>query len=226
MSLILQLDTSISNASLVLSNEGGILSVQRLSAKESVSEQLTVLIEKAFLEANKKFADLAAVAVNTGPGSYTSLRVGFSIAKGLCYTLNIPLIGLDAFEILFSASKKEMTNYDAILCMVDARRMDAYMRMYLPADEKLNETEFITFDQHFVDRFADQKVLCTGDGAFKLKDCNILPAAWHISPIIQDASLMTDLSLDKFSSQLFLETAYSTPYYFKQPNITNPKNTF
>ncbi len=226
MSLILSIDTSISSATVVLHDSFEVLSIQKLLSDESISEKITQLIQKALSESEKALSDLSAIAINTGPGSYTSLRVGFSSAKGLCYVLKIPLIGLDTFEILYSASFDQKNNFDAIICMVDARRMDAYVRIYNSSGENTAETEFITFDQNFVHRFQNQKILCIGDGAVKLQGSEILPPTWQISKIIQHAEHMVSLSTNKYASECFLDVAYSVPYYFKQPNITTPKHTF
>ena len=96
MSIILNIETATKNCSVALSKAGKTLAIIELSEQNfSHAEKLHVFIEELFLETNLKLQDLNAVAVSQGPGSYTGLRIGVSAAKGLCYALSIPLIGVE-----------------------------------------------------------------------------------------------------------------------------------
>ena len=95
MALILQIETSTTSCSVALSEKGKNLVFKELNERNAHASHLTLFIEEILKEAGKQTADLDAVAVSMGPGSYTGLRIGVSTAKGLCYALDIPLLGLE-----------------------------------------------------------------------------------------------------------------------------------
>lgn len=225
MSIILNIDTSTNLPSVSISKHSNLLSVDELGPENNISGNITRMIERAVANANIKLSDVDAISINLGPGSYTSLRVGLSTSKGLCYALNKPLIGLNSFEMLAS-SVTNRTDYDLLICMVDARRMDVYAGIYDLQNDHAIDPEFATIDKSFFEKFTSKKVLCLGDGAQKFKSSEFLPEFCTISDIIQHSSHMISIAEAKFSSKTFLDIAYCVPYYFKPPNITTPKNTF
>jgi tRNA threonylcarbamoyladenosine biosynthesis protein TsaB len=95
------------------------------------TERMTVMIQQVLKAAGIKAWDLDAVAVSDGPGSYTSLRVGLSVAKGLCYTLQKPLITIPSLDILaYGVLSSEIRNDAVIIPMIDARRNEVYAARY------------------------------------------------------------------------------------------------
>ena len=104
-------------------------SKEEVSEKYSHSEQLTLFIESLLQEQRIELSDLDAIAVSKGPGSYTGLRIGVSTAKGLCYALDKPLIGVSTLEAMASGMEKKIPN--KLYCpMIDARRMEVYMAFF------------------------------------------------------------------------------------------------
>ncbi len=222
---ILNIETSTSQSSVAISVDSQILAFKTLSPELNISGEITLLIQSAAHEAQIPLHSIDAVAINLGPGSYTSLRVGLSVAKAICYALNVPLIGTDTFEILYKSVENESA-YDTIMCMVDARRMDVYARVYDVKTNHFEKDEFATLDESFFSHYKGKHILCTGDGAKKISGTSFLPESSKISEITQNAAMMATISHEKYNNGTLLDIAYSVPYYFKSPNITTPKNIF
>ncbi|MGI9549871.1 MAG: tRNA (adenosine(37)-N6)-threonylcarbamoyltransferase complex dimerization subunit type 1 TsaB, partial [Aurantibacter sp.] len=99
MAIILNIESATTNCSVSISRDGELLSIKEQdSPNYSHSEQLHLFIEEVLKEGNIGLADLDAIAVSKGPGSYTGLRIGVSGAKGLCFALEIPLISIATLE--------------------------------------------------------------------------------------------------------------------------------
>ena len=126
MGIILNLETSSTNCSVCLAKDGVILAMKELNSENySHAEKLHVFIEEVMMEATLKMADLEAIAVSKGPGSYTGLRIGVSAAKGLCYALGVPLISISTLKSMAS-QLKGINKDDVIIPVLDARRMEVY----------------------------------------------------------------------------------------------------
>ena len=100
MALVLSIDTSINTASVSLAMEGTLLTKEINTDTKSHGAFIQQAISKLFIDSKRKLSDLDAIAVVNGPGSYTGLRVGLATAKGLCFSLNKPLILLNTLEVL------------------------------------------------------------------------------------------------------------------------------
>src|SRR5215203_5491452 len=98
MAHILSLETSVDVCSVAIHDNQTLLKEIVLHEAQSHASQLAPLIQDVLSLASLKPADISAVAVSAGPGSYTGLRIGASTAKGLCFALNIPLIAVPTLE--------------------------------------------------------------------------------------------------------------------------------
>ena len=232
MSYILNIDTATDICSIAVSCEGKMLSLVE-EPNNNHASRITLMIEEALAAAAINIKDLAAVAMSNGPGSYTSLRVGTSTAKGICYALDIPLIAVDTLTALAYSACKDMDVADALYCpMIDARRMEVYMILFgknkentegapLTIIEALNN---VIIDENAFQNYFDQgkKIVLTGNGAAKCKavinSVNILHVDKHCS-----AAHLIPLSTEAFLKKAFVDVAYHTPRYLKSPNITTPK---
>jgi len=135
MAYILNIETSTTNCSVALSQNGIVVGIKEDNNLEySHAERLHVYIDEVLKVAKISIDQLEAIAVSKGPGSYTGLRIGVSAAKGLSYALNIPLISVPTLEAL--AHQIEIPK-GAIVAMLDARRMEVYSAIY---DANYNET--------------------------------------------------------------------------------------
>ena len=128
MSLILNLETSSKNCSVCLSSKGKL--IQSFDSEDDSyrhSELLTSSIQDILNENNIGVKDLSAVAIGIGPGSFTGLRIGFSVAKGLCYPHNINLIGISSLKIIANSVIKENKN---IISLIKDKRQHFYVSKY------------------------------------------------------------------------------------------------
>jgi tRNA threonylcarbamoyladenosine biosynthesis protein TsaB len=229
MSYILNIDTATDICSIAVSQSGKMLSLVE-EANNQHASRITLMIEEALDEAKINIKELAAVAISNGPGSYTSLRVGTSTAKGICYALDIPLIAVDTLTSLAYAAFREMEAEEVLYCpMIDARRMEVYMTVFekrkegsqLGIVESLNNIiiDENTFQNYFKE---GKKIVLTGNGAAKcitvINSVNIL----HVDKSCSAQNLIP-LSTEAFLKGVFVDVAYHTPQYLKSPNITTPK---
>jgi tRNA threonylcarbamoyladenosine biosynthesis protein TsaB len=235
MSYILNIETATDICSIAVSYEGKILSLVE-EANNNHASRITLMIEEALREAEISIKDLAAVAMSNGPGSYTSLRVGTSTAKGICYALDIPLIAVDTLTALAYSVFNDLEKADMLYCpMIDARRMEVYSIIFEKKgkNEKNTEGPLLTIieplnnvivDENTFKNYFEQgkKIVLTGNGAAKCKavinSVNIL----HVDKLCSAAYLIP-LSTDAFLKKAFVDVAYHTPQYLKSPNITTPK---
>src|ERR687889_406427 len=100
MALILSIETSTSVCSVALHTDGELLANLELHQEYAHASKLAVLIKEALKCASTGLEKVSAVAVSSGPGSYTGLRIGTSLAKGLCYALDIPLLSVPTLQIM------------------------------------------------------------------------------------------------------------------------------
>ncbi|MBY8962800.1 tRNA (adenosine(37)-N6)-threonylcarbamoyltransferase complex dimerization subunit type 1 TsaB [Flavobacterium sp. D11R37] len=213
MPLILNLETATKNCSVSVAEDGVTLSLKEFAGEGYAhAEKLHVFIEEVLADAGKTFADLDAVAVSMGPGSYTGLRIGVSAAKGLCYALNVPLIAIDTLELL---ARQIDAKEGVIIPMIDARRMEVYNAVFTPEFIKLRETkaEIITADS-FTE--LNGPVHLCGDGAEKCREVlNPEKFIYHSDSIYPSASQMSPLSYNKYKISDTVDVAYFEPYYLK-----------
>ena len=224
MAYILHLETSTKQCSVALAHKGELLASRiLLNDSFSHSEKLHLFISEVLQEAKLKSADLDAVAVSKGPGSYTGLRIGVAAAKGLCFGLDIPLIALNALKILAQASTEQNTDY--IIPMMDARRMEVYTAVFDSRRNWVEDTSALVLSRDsFKELLKDQTVLVLGDGAQKFKKLNPEINAVFPSEIFYPKAVdMTPLAWEKFNSQAFESLAYFEPFYLKDFQTTPPK---
>ena len=221
--VILNIETSTSCCSTSISIDGvSVASRSNLEGANHASE-LPVFIEQLLSEAKRNDWQLDAVALSQGPGSYTGLRIGASIAKGICYGLNIPLIPVDTLQVL-CACAIQSTNLEwkknAVLCpMIDARRMEVYTAMYQLNDlQRKGEVEAKIIDeQSFADTLAQQPMYFFGNGADKCKQVLTSSNAYFINGIVPDAQHMGQLAEQLAAQMLDIkQVAYYEPFYLKE----------
>ena len=217
MSLILNIDTTTNICSVALSQYGKLVDLEETTDDRNHSEVLTLFIEKIFNDNKITAQDLSAVAISEGPGSYTGLRIGTSVAKGLCYANDIPLISVDTLQSLAFGAKDNINDNKNLICpMIDARRMEVYFSFFDNDLKKLTKTESIVIeDNTFVDKLKNGKIFFCGNGSSKCKDFINSDNAIFIDNILTSAKNMTELSYKKFINNNFEDVAYFTPFYLK-----------
>ncbi len=222
MAVLLCIETATNVCSVALGREGKIIAEKVAPTGQNHAKMLTVLIEELFAASQSKMADLDAVAISQGPGSYTGLRIGTSVAKGICYALNIPLIAVNTLQALANFSSSDTT---ALRCaMIDARRMEVYTQLFDKELNPLTEIEAKILDENsFEDELAKQKINFSGDGVAKFAEICQSPNATFKTEEICSAKKMLPLAEKAFTKEDFVDVAYFTPFYLKKYQVTTSK---
>jgi len=222
--LFLLLETATNICSVALSQGENILSLRESDEDRSHSSLLTPFMREVLEEAGKKPADVNAIAVSKGPGSYTGLRIGVSATKGFAYSLNIPVIGISTLQALalsaishgkFNTIHKK--NPSLILCpMIDARRMEVYTAMYDPTGIAISSVSAsIIAASSFDKELSKSSVLFFGNGSDKVKELIAHPNAYYLEGVQPSAQYLASLAQEAFMNKRFEDTAYFEPYYLK-----------
>jgi tRNA threonylcarbamoyladenosine biosynthesis protein TsaB len=229
MAFILNIETATPVCSVCISENDRVIVLKEITGNDHAAK-ITLLIEACLSEAALALSSINAVAISNGPGSYTSLRIGTSTAKGLCYALNIPLISISTLEALAFAAFQQYKHESVLYCpMIDARRMEVYQTLFRADTATGMMHPLSTAAPMIVDNTAfstylstGQQIVFIGDGSPKCRA--ILTQAEAIFlPVFCSAGFLPPLSYRAFLSGNFADLAYHTPDYLKAPNITTPK---
>ncbi|MEK7253514.1 MAG: tRNA (adenosine(37)-N6)-threonylcarbamoyltransferase complex dimerization subunit type 1 TsaB [Bacteroidota bacterium] len=219
--LILNLETATEVCSVCLSRGEEVLALRETDKLSDHAKLITLLIQQCFSEANLNLKNLDAVAVSAGPGSYTSLRVGVSTAKGICYALNKPLLEIDTLKALaFGTYQKE--KQAAYYCpMIDARRMEVYCALFDTNNNMVESgaakiVDMSAWEEYFS---AGKTIVFSGSGSEKCKVVLTSPLA-IFSPVRCSSAHLVSFSSRAFSQCNFADLALFSPHYLKHPNIT------
>jgi len=220
--MIICIETATNLCSVALCDSSGILSLKESNDQGSHASMLTVFLGDILNENGIESTDLEAVAVSKGPGSYTGLRIGVSVAKGIAFASSIPLIGIETTLSMFTGMSDRITNtnksdQDLIFCpMLDARRMEVYYSLYESTGEKIKDiaAEIITEDS-FSDLPESKKLILFGDGAAKCKNIIRRENALFIDDFAMSASYMHIPAFKALRANQFEDVAYFEPFYLK-----------
>lgn len=226
MAYILNIETSTEVCSVALSCDGEIVFHREDYRGQSHATQLGVFVDEALDYADSRGEKLDAVSVSRGPGSYTGLRIGVSMAKGICFGRNIPLISVPTLETLcvMPLLYNDLPD-DALLCpMIDARRMEVYAAVYDKALNMKREISADVVDSSSYAEFLDKgPVYFFGNGAGKCKEVLTHSNSHFIDNIKPLAKSMVLLSEKKFMNGDFEDVAYFEPFYLKEFVASKPK---
>ena len=220
MSTILAIETSGKYCSVALIHEGLAEFSREDEVEMNHARAIGPFVDECVKEARRRDWKIDAVAVSMGPGSYTGLRIGLSMAKGLCFSLGVPLIGVSTLKLI--AVKAMFRNIDwqgdeILVPMIDARRMEVYTAAY---DFRLNALmapqPLILTDESYSELPTDRSIFFMGDGAEKSKDVLKGEGRHWIDGVNPKASDMTALAEKAFREGDFLDVAYSVPEYLKE----------
>ena len=227
MSVILHLETTTRQCSVALSNRRSLLATRTVRNEGySHAEMLLPFIDEVFNESGTSKAELNAVSVSGGPGSYTGLRIGVATAKGICHALNIPLISIDTLTVLATQARNNHPGMDAYVSMLDARRMEVYSKTFNSDLENTTEIEALVIPEINTFPWDTFKNICfIGDGALKCRDIlkgenRIFLEAWPTS------EAAVNIATDKFEASHFEDMARYEPTYLKQFIAGKAKDPF
>jgi tRNA threonylcarbamoyladenosine biosynthesis protein TsaB len=216
MAIILSIETSASACSVALHNKGQLIHTIEVSEQQAHAAKLAVLIEELLKSTGVPKSQLQAVAISSGPGSYTGLRIGTSMAKGICMGLNIPLINVPTLLCL-AHHVSSFHKSDFYCPMIDARRMEVYAQVF---DKDLNQvgaTEALIIDENsFGELLGMHKVLFFGDGAEKCKTVIRNPNADFVDGIYPTASFVGQVAWREYTAKRFADLVEFTPFYLKE----------
>lgn len=226
MACILHIETSTSVCSVAISEDGLAIFSKEDFNGPSHAVSLGVFVDEALSFADSRAIMFDAVAVSCGPGSYTGLRIGVSMAKGICYGRNIPLIALPTLEVLsVPVLLAHELPEDALICpMIDARRMEVYASVYDRSLKVIRKTAADIVDENsYLEFLNEHPVYFFGDGAAKCREKITHPNAHFIDDIRPLAKLMSPLADKAYAKGDFKDVAYFEPFYLKEFVGTQPK---
>jgi len=233
MSRILLIETATEVCSVAIAVNGVVVALEEVPESLNHAALLTLQISRCAEQSGLTLPELDAVAVSAGPGSYTSLRVGVSVAKGLCYALSKPLIAVDTLLTLALASKPPVNAADEngrlfFLPMIDARRNEVWTSIYdqhfqqinFPQPLILENNSFVNYIADFVPLSNQSRLIVSGNGMQK-----VLNVAFFENTVMStikkcSAQYLSETALKMFQNSDFQDIAYFEPLYMKPPNIT------
>ena len=227
MSCILHIETSTNVCSVAVSEDGKVIFDKADRTGNNHAEALGSFVDEAMSFADSHAIPLDAVAVSGGPGSYTGLRIGVSMAKGVCYAVDIPLISVSTLGVVCVAV---LLRYDdmeenALLCpMIDARRMEVYASLYDRALKPVRDIQADVVDSDTYRKWLDERpVYFFGNGAAKCIETINHPNAHLIDGIEPLAKWMMPLAEKKMLNNIHEDVAYYVPFYLKDFVAKTPK---
>lgn len=227
MACILHIETSTDVCSVAVSEDSKVIFSKEDHSGHNHSVNLGVYVDEALSFINSHAIPLDAVAVSCGPGSYTGLRIGTSMAKGICYGLDIPLLSVPTLKLVcVPVLLREMIEEeDALLCpMLDARRMEVYAALYTRALKEVRPIQADIVDADTYREYLDKHpVYFFGNGAAKCMETINHPNARFIKGIEPLAKYMQPLAERNYLQEQFEDTAYFVPFYLKDFVAKMPK---
>ncbi len=225
MCTILQIETATQSCSAAISRNGQTIALKEMVAQNIHAGSLTLFIDEVMRMAGLQYAALDAVAVSKGPGSYTGLRIGVSTAKGLCFALDKPLIGIDTLKMMAHGFLKASPEYAGLVCpMIDARRLEVYTALFDCGMTMLEPVSAKIIDEGSFGAALDTAMVTfIGDGAAKCTDVIKSENARFSAVNFNSAANMSALALEAFNNGNFEDVAYFEPFYLKDFVLTQSK---
>ncbi len=223
---LLHIETATEVCSVALTRGTEVLGVCESTDGNSHSKNLLPFIDRVLRGSGKSVADLQGVVVSIGPGSYTGLRIGVSTAKGIAYSLNIPVIIVSTLESIASGARQWLPNSNCdIVPMIDARRMEVFAARYDGNMNRVDDVAAVIVDENaYSELLQEKEVLFCGNGMPKCKDLlSRFPNA-RFADFTLSAQHMLPTALKKWEAKDFADTAYFEPFYLKEyvagkPNV-------
>jgi tRNA threonylcarbamoyladenosine biosynthesis protein TsaB len=231
MALILHIETATAVCSVALAQDGKLILEKTIEEPRAHARLLTVAVDDTMKEAGYIYNQLSAVAVSKGPGSYTGLRIGVAAAKGLCYSLEIPLLAVNTLYSMAFCARRQWTEegrklHDKLLfCpMIDARRMEVYTSVFNISLGELSPVQAMVLEPSSFDRWKDGELVFFGDGAEKYSAViNPELNSDFFSGFIFSSAGLVEKSYERYQSKAFEDTAYFEPFYLKDFIAGPPK---
>lgn len=228
MATILSIETSTNVCSVAVAQDNHVIFHNEDFDGPSHNVQCGVFVSEALSFAESHAIPLDAVAVSEGPGSYTGLRIGVSMAKGVAYGRNVPLIAIPTLQLMcvpVLLYHEEIPENSLLVPMIDARRMEVYSAIF---DRSLKEIRSTQPDIVNAETYAEQlergPVVFFGNGSGKCKEVIRHPNAIFIDDIHPLARNAAPLAEQRLRRNETVSTAYFEPFYLKEFQATKPKS--
>lgn len=235
MALILSIEAGTDIGSVALAEGDRLISLRENTEGRQHARNLAVYVDEILRENGLEAADLDAVAVGKGPGSYTGLRIAVSLAKGICYGASKPLIAVSSLEAM---ARVALEDYEAgivdiedigryrLLPMIDARRMEVYCQLFDSNAQALSDVEaHIITEESFARERREGRLLVFGNGAGKCKDIFTEPGV-VFADIVPSAQGVVKPAFKAFSEGSTEDIAYFEPFYLKDFVVTTSAKRF
>ena len=222
MPLLLNIDTATEHASICLSEGEKVIGLVESTEQKNHASFVQPAIQQLIAQAGITLNDINAIAVTSGPGSYTGLRVGLASAKGICYALQKPLILVNTLEVmaqavlaLYQSNQKVIQNFTSICPLIDARRMEVFTAVYDISLQEIKAPHALLLDPLSFSSLLNNGVIFTGSGRQKLEA--LIPGKNAIfSDTQHNASHLATRALISYHANRFADLAYSEPLYVKE----------
>jgi tRNA threonylcarbamoyladenosine biosynthesis protein TsaB len=221
MSYILHIDTAIHSAYICIALNGNVVVQQSNNEQKDHSHFLHAAIQSMLLQCNLNIKEINAIAISAGPGSYTGLRIAYATAKGLCFSLNIPLIAINTLEIMAATAKNCWINTNnttqVLFCpMIDARRMEVFSAVYNYDLSILIAPAANLIDENFQQNLhIKHPIIFVGNGAEKFKAISKSSTAIFFD-IPYNYMIISNIAFKKYLHASFENIETASPFYIKE----------
>lgn len=221
---LLLIESSNEICSVALSQEKSIIQEKYINKPNSHSVYLAPFVNEVLNNATMSTNELDGVVISDGPGSYTGLRIGSSLAKGICLGAGIPLMAVSTLKGLAKKALNDYPSVDQAIALVDARRSDAYIGVYNQQLKPIIKEQFITINSEL--KIEKSNAVVVGSGAMKfINELDVKKELKHSESVLYAKDLLDEAML-KWAKQDFVDLTSYEPNYIKSVFVTKPKSKF
>lgn len=221
---LLLIESSNEICSVALSQEKSIIQEKYINKPNSHSVYLAPFVNEVLNNATMSINELDGVVISDGPGSYTGLRIGSSLAKGICLGAGIPLMAISTLKGLAKKALNDYPSVDQAIALVDARRSDAYIGVYNQQLKPIIKEQFITINSEL--KIEKSNAVVVGSGAMKfINELDVKKELKHSESVLYAKDLLDEAML-KWAKQDFVDLTSYEPNYVKSVFVTKPKSKF
>ena len=221
---LLLIESSNEICSVALSQEKSIIQEKYINKPNSHSVYLAPFVNEVLNNARMSINELDGVVISDGPGSYTGLRIGSSLAKGICLGAGIPLMAVSTLKGLAKKALNDYPSVDQAIALVDARRSDAYIGVYNQQLKLIIKEQFITINSEL--KIEKSNAVVVGSGAMKfINELDVKKELKHSESVLYAKDLLDEAML-KWVKQDFVDLTSYEPNYIKSVFVTKPKSKF
>ncbi|PCJ64641.1 MAG: tRNA (adenosine(37)-N6)-threonylcarbamoyltransferase complex dimerization subunit type 1 TsaB [Bacteroidetes bacterium] len=226
MPSLLLIESSGDVCSAAISKGNSIVAEKSIQEINSHSTYLASFVNDVLEQSGQEVKDLDAIVLGGGPGSYTGLRIGCSLAKGLCFGADLPLITCSTLKALAAGAMAKEPNLERIITLIDARRMDAYLGVFDSNLDAIIEEQFITIDSQLAVDYVIGKTGVAGSGVQKwVEGFGVKNIVKFSNSGVYAKHLLAEALL-KWEDKDFADMVYYEPNYIKSVFVTKPKPKF